>query len=120
LTHPGQSFSETDLEPADHSCAIRFRRFDRHDQCRRRRRHVPVVRRADLAGIPPVVANATSSITQFPGYITSTLAYWDDFKTFWRGAVALASDLGILGSLAGAWILLRSTIHRSARWCPGC
>ena len=43
-----------------------------------------------LVGIPPVVANATSSITQFPGYITSTLAYWDDFKTFWRGAIALA------------------------------
>ena len=26
-----------------------------------------------LAGIPPIVANATSSITQFPGYVTSTL-----------------------------------------------
>ena len=59
-----------------------------------------------LAGIPPVVANATSSITQFPGYITSTLAYWDDFKTFWRGAVALAIA-SIVGSLLGAWILLQ-------------
>lgn len=59
-----------------------------------------------LAGIPPVVANATSSITQFPGYVTSTLAYWSDFKTFWRGAVALVAA-SILGSLAGAWILLQ-------------
>ena len=59
-----------------------------------------------LAGIPPVVANATSSITQFPGYVTSTLAYWSDFKTFWRGAVALVVA-SILGSLAGAWILLQ-------------
>jgi uncharacterized membrane protein YfcA len=59
-----------------------------------------------LAGIPPVVANATSSITQFPGYVTSTLAYWDDFRTFWRGALALAVA-SILGSLLGAWILLQ-------------
>ncbi|MBU2108203.1 MAG: sulfite exporter TauE/SafE family protein, partial [Alphaproteobacteria bacterium] len=29
-----------------------------------------------LAGIPPIGANATSSIAQFPGYITSTIAYW--------------------------------------------
>ena len=59
-----------------------------------------------LIGVPPVVANATSSITQFPGYITSTLAYWDDFKTFWRGAIALAIA-SVVGSLLGAWILLQ-------------
>jgi uncharacterized membrane protein YfcA len=59
-----------------------------------------------LVGIPPVVANATSSITQFPGYVTSTLAYWNDFKTFWRGAIALAIA-SIVGSLLGAWILLQ-------------
>jgi uncharacterized membrane protein YfcA len=59
-----------------------------------------------LAGIPPVVANATSSITQFPGYVTSTLAYWSDFKTFWRGALALVLA-SLLGGLLGAWILLQ-------------
>jgi len=59
-----------------------------------------------LIGVPPVVANATSSITQFPGYVTSTLAYWEDFKTFWRGAVALAVA-SIAGALLGSWILLQ-------------
>ena len=59
-----------------------------------------------LKGVPPVVANATSSITQFPGYITSTLAYWEDFKTFWRGAIAL-SLASIAGALLGSWILLQ-------------
>lgn len=59
-----------------------------------------------LVGVPPVVANATSSITQFPGYITSTLAYWEDFKTFWRGAIALAVA-SVVGSLLGSWILLQ-------------
>jgi uncharacterized protein len=58
-----------------------------------------------LAGIAPISANATSSITQFPGYITSTLAYLDDIKLIWRGALALAAASAI-GALAGALILL--------------
>ncbi len=58
-----------------------------------------------LSGVPPVVANATSSITQFPGYVTSTLAYWGDIKTFWRGAIVLAA-VSALGSLGGALLLL--------------
>lgn len=59
-----------------------------------------------LIGIPPVVANATSAITQFPGYITSSLAYWDDLKAFWRRAIALAAA-SIAGALLGAWFLLQ-------------
>ncbi|MER9894980.1 sulfite exporter TauE/SafE family protein [Mesorhizobium sp. M0119] len=58
-----------------------------------------------LAGLPPIVANATSSVTQFPGYITSTLAYWHDIKHFWRGALLL-SLISALGALSGALILL--------------
>ena len=58
-----------------------------------------------LAGVPPISANATSSITQFPGYITSTLAYWTDIRHIWRGALAL-SVVSAIGALAGALILL--------------
>ena len=58
-----------------------------------------------LVGIAPISANATSSITQFPGYITSTLAYLDDIKMIWRGALALALASAV-GALAGALILL--------------
>ena len=58
-----------------------------------------------VAGIPPIIANATSSITQFPGYITSTLAYWSDIKTFWRGALVLCV-ISAVGSTLGALILL--------------
>jgi uncharacterized membrane protein YfcA len=58
-----------------------------------------------LIGIPPISANATSSIAQFPGYITSTLAYWTDIKRMWRGALLLAV-ISVVGSLAGALILL--------------
>lgn len=58
-----------------------------------------------VAGIPPISANATSSITQFPGYITSTLAYWSDIKRFWRGAL-LFCLISAVGALAGSLILL--------------
>ena len=41
-----------------------------------------------LAGLPPISANATSSVTQFPGYITSTLAYRREFAGLWKSALA--------------------------------
>ncbi|KAB0681212.1 sulfite exporter TauE/SafE family protein [Aureimonas leprariae] len=58
-----------------------------------------------LAGAPPIVANATSSITQFPGYVTSTLAYWSDIKAMWRGALLLVA-VSLVGSGVGASVLL--------------
>lgn len=58
-----------------------------------------------LIGIPPIVANATSSVTQFPGYITSALAYRDEIRSDLRQALMIGG-VSIVGSLAGALILL--------------
>ena len=58
-----------------------------------------------LLGTPPILANATSSVTQFPGYITSTLAYWSDIRKFWRGALVLCAA-SAAGAFAGSLILL--------------
>ncbi|OLP60209.1 hypothetical protein BJF93_14665 [Xaviernesmea oryzae] len=58
-----------------------------------------------LAGLPPVVANATSSIVQFPGYITSAHAYRRDLWAD-RRLVLLLGALSIGGSLIGALVLL--------------
>lgn len=58
-----------------------------------------------LAGVPPIAANATSSISQFPGYVTSTLAYWSDIRRIWRSALLLAA-VSIVGAFLGALILL--------------
>lgn len=58
-----------------------------------------------LAGVPPIVANATSSIVQFPGYVTSTLAYAVDIKKRWRQAIVLAL-VSVAGALCGALVLL--------------
>jgi len=58
-----------------------------------------------LAGIPPISANATSSIVQFPGYVTSTLAYWDEISKRWRSALVLAV-VSVIGSIGGSlWLL---------------
>lgn len=58
-----------------------------------------------LIGMPPIVANASSSIAQLPGYFTSTLPYLKDIKKLWRGLIVLAIA-SVLGSLIGAIILL--------------
>lgn len=58
-----------------------------------------------LAGIPPISANATSSIVQFPGYVTSTLADWKEISSRWRSAVALAI-VSVIGAFGGAYLLL--------------
>ena len=58
-----------------------------------------------LAGLPAVTANATSSIIQFPGYITSTLAYFKDLGAIWKSAIALGV-VSLVGSLLGALFLV--------------
>ena len=56
-------------------------------------------------GVPPIAANATSSISQFPGYVTSSLAYFRDLNGIRRSLVPFAIVSG-LGGLCGAGILL--------------
>ena len=58
-----------------------------------------------LVGVPPIMANATSSVTQFPGYVTSALAYRKEIREAGREAWVLAG-LSLAGSLAGALILV--------------
>ncbi|WP_269931916.1 sulfite exporter TauE/SafE family protein [Aminobacter sp. HY435] len=58
-----------------------------------------------MIGVPPISANATSSIAQFPGYITSTWAYLADIKRMWRGALAFAV-ISAIGALCGSLLLL--------------
>lgn len=58
-----------------------------------------------LAGVPPISANATSSIVQFPGYITSTLAYFRDLSRIWKEALVLGL-ISVVGSTGGALYLV--------------
>lgn len=58
-----------------------------------------------LTGVPPIMANATSSVTQFPGYVTSALAYREEIRRDLREAL-LIGGLSILGSIVGSLTLL--------------
>lgn len=58
-----------------------------------------------LFGVPPIAANATSSIVQFPGYITSALAYRKEIAREWK-PILILSAISLIGSLGGALLLL--------------
>lgn len=58
-----------------------------------------------LAGLPPIVANATSAIVQFPGYVTSVIAYGPEIRAHWREAILL-SAVSVVGGLGGSLLLL--------------
>lgn len=61
-----------------------------------------------LTGIPPIIANATSSVTQFPGYVTSALSYRNEIRKDWKQALIIGG-LSLVGGLIGALILLSMT-----------
>ncbi|WP_026379943.1 sulfite exporter TauE/SafE family protein [Afifella pfennigii] len=58
-----------------------------------------------LVGLPPITANATSSIAQLPGYVTSTLAYTRELKVIGRTALPFLL-VSAIGGLLGALLLL--------------
>lgn len=58
-----------------------------------------------LAGITPISANATSAIVQFPGYVTSAIAYLPEIRRHWREAVVLCI-VSVIGALMGVLLLL--------------
>lgn len=58
-----------------------------------------------LVGLPPIVANATSSVTQFPGYVTSALAYRREIRNDLREALIIGA-ISVIGGLGGALTLL--------------
>ncbi|HEY0135166.1 MAG TPA: sulfite exporter TauE/SafE family protein, partial [Nannocystis sp.] len=58
-----------------------------------------------VIGVSPILANTTSSLTQFPGYIASALAYRAEIQQQWRAALALCVA-SIVGATLGSWLLL--------------
>src|SRR3954469_6726007 len=59
-----------------------------------------------LAGVPPVAANATSTVALFPGQGTSALAYRNDIGGITEFRVSVFIALSIVGGLLGALLLL--------------
>lgn len=68
-------------------------------------------------GIPPIVANATSTVALWPGALGSMWGYRGELKGAmpWARGFALPS---VLGGALGAWLLLRTSEARFAALVP--
>jgi uncharacterized membrane protein YfcA len=59
-----------------------------------------------LAGLPPVAANATSTVALFPGTLASTWAYRRDLGGIAGVGLKILLPIGVAGGLTGAVLLL--------------
>jgi uncharacterized protein len=69
------------------------------------------------AGLPPVVANATSSVAVTPGNLSSIWAYRQELRRFLRRFVGLAV-VSFLGGAVGAYILTETDNTSFSRLVP--
>jgi len=68
-------------------------------------------------GIPPIVANATSTVALWPGTVSSMWGYRDELVGSRRWAIGFAAP-SLLGGGGGAWLLLRTPPSRFAVLVP--
>ncbi len=59
-----------------------------------------------FAGLPPVIANATSTVALLPGTIASALAYRDGIAAIGGLSLRLLTPITLVGGLIGALLLL--------------
>lgn len=59
-----------------------------------------------FVGVPPISANATSTVAVFPGYLSAALGFTQEIRNFDRRELLLFAGLGVSGGVAGAVLLL--------------
>jgi uncharacterized membrane protein YfcA len=57
-------------------------------------------------GVPIISANATSTVSVFPGYISGTVGFMDELKAFDRRQLIILIMLSVIGGVLGAILLL--------------
>lgn len=62
-----------------------------------------------FTGVPPVVANATSAVAVFPGYLAGAVGFRRELAAFDRRQMLRLSGITLLGGLVGALLLVVST-----------
>ncbi len=60
-------------------------------------------------GIPPVIANATSAVAVFPGYLGGAIGFRDELAKFDRKQLVRLSVITLAGGLIGSLLLLISS-----------
>ena len=56
-----------------------------------------------FTGVPPVIANATSTVAVFPGYLGGAVGFGRELKTFGRGELIRLVSITFVGGLVGQW-----------------
>jgi uncharacterized membrane protein YfcA len=64
-----------------------------------------------FAGLPPVIANASSTVALFPGTIASSVAYRRDLGGIGGFSLAVLAPISFAAGLAGAILLLATPAH---------
>jgi uncharacterized membrane protein YfcA len=64
-----------------------------------------------FAGLPPVIANASSTVALFPGTMASSFAYRRELHGIGGFRLAVLAPISIAGGLAGAMLLLATPAH---------
>ncbi len=62
-----------------------------------------------FTGIPPVIANATSAIAVFPGYLGGALGFRAELARFDRSQLVRLTGITLIGGLVGSLLLLISS-----------
>jgi uncharacterized protein len=71
-----------------------------------------------LAGLPPTVANASSTVALFPGTLASSWAYRDDVRPLEGVATGPLLTLSLAGGVIGALLLLSTSERAFTRIVP--
>src|SRR5437868_13657452 len=59
-----------------------------------------------FTGVPPIVANASSTVALFPGLLASAWAFRKDFTTFEGVSFQAMLAVALIGAVSGALLLL--------------
>lgn len=62
-----------------------------------------------FVGVPPVIANATSAVAVFPGYLSAAMGFRDEIAGVPRAQLVRACGIAAIGGLIGGLLLLVSS-----------
>ncbi len=62
-----------------------------------------------FVGVPPVLANATSAVSVFPGYLGGAMGFRDELRQFHRGRLLRLGLITLAGGFVGSLLLLVSS-----------
>jgi uncharacterized membrane protein YfcA len=71
-----------------------------------------------FAGVPPIVANATSTVVMWPGSLSSLIAYRRELTATPKAWLVLLSVVGLVGGFVGAVLLVRTSDTSFMRLLP--